>query len=75
MAVQFGNHLSQTCLAVEMKLTKMQDLALKNSVNATQQLSSGDKFQQVNIQKPKRPVYHSFLYLAQRIAVNFYSLK
>jgi len=36
-----------------MKLTEMQDLALKISVNAIVQLSSGDRFQKVNTQNLK----------------------
>jgi len=44
MAVQFANHLPQTCL--RMKLTEMhEDVALNISVNATLQLSSGNRFQ------------------------------
>jgi len=51
MAIQFANRFVTNLSAVEMKLTEMQeDLCLKNSVNATLQLTCGDSFQKANTQ-------------------------
>ena len=54
MAIQFANRFVTNLSAVEMKLTEMQeDLCLKNSVNATLQLTCGDSFQKANTQNWK----------------------
>jgi len=61
----FVAHLS----AAEMKLTEMQDLALKT---LSQCHSTVDFWQQ--FPEFERPVYDSFLYLARHMVVNVYSL-
>ena len=61
--------------AAEMELTELQeDLARKILISATLQWSSGNRLGSVNIQNLKRPMHNCFLFLAQHIAVNLYSL-
>jgi len=51
-----------------------ENLAQKTLVKATPHLISGDRFQKVNTQNLKIPVYNSFLCNAQHFAVIFFSV-
>ena len=58
---------------VEMELTDTQeDMFLTISVSATLPLSSGERFQRINIRNSKGLVHDSFLYFLRLIVVNLY---
>jgi len=66
---------NETSFHVEMKLTEMQEnLALKNFCQCHSTLNFWRHVPESEYPEFKRPVYNSFLCIAQHIAVNFFSL-
>jgi len=57
-----------------MKLTEMQDLALKNFSKCHFAVEFWRQVPESKFPKLEKPVDDSFLYLARHTAVNFYSL-